>query len=135
MGVSLALDNPAKKIIAIQGDGGSTIGLQHLLEAARRNANITLVVLNNQLYGMTGGQISGLSTQDFKESKNFDEGAVAHFDVCQLAHQAGAPYCARITFHKNYNEVLKRAFQVHGFSLVEISSLMHSIWYRQDENP
>lgn len=123
MGISLALDDPSKKVIAIQGDGGSTIGLQHLLEAARRNANVTLVVLNNQLYGMTGGQISGLSTADFKESKNFDEGDVGHFDVCQLAHQAGAPYCARITYHKNYNEVLKRAFQTRGFSLVEISSL------------
>ena len=60
MGVSMGLADETKKIIVIQGDGGATIGLQHLMEAARRNIDITLLVFNNLLYGMTGGQMGGL---------------------------------------------------------------------------
>jgi 2-oxoglutarate/2-oxoacid ferredoxin oxidoreductase subunit beta len=122
MGVVMGLNNIDKKVIAIQGDGGATIGLQHLLEASRRNVNMTLIVLNNLIYGMTGGQVSGLSTNEFKNDKHIPDEAPP-FDVCQLAHQAGAAYVARVNDPKNITDKLVRAFNTPGFSLVEIPSL------------
>ncbi len=130
VGVSLGLDNPNKKVIVIQGDGGVTIGLQHVLEAARRNIDITLVVMNNLLYGMTGGQISGLSTQKFKEQRHF-EVDVPPFDIVKLAHASGAAFSARATSIKTYTEVLKDAIEVNGFSIVEFSSLCTSYAFKK----
>ncbi len=130
VGVSLGLDNPNKKVIVIQGDGGVTIGLQHVLEAARRNIDITLVVMNNLLYGMTGGQISGLSTQKFKEQRHF-EVDVPPFDIVKLAHASGAAFSARATSIKTYTDVLKDAIEVNGFSIVEFSSLCTSYAFKK----
>lgn len=121
-GVVLGLENPNKKVVVIQGDGGATIGLQHLLEASRRNINMTLIVINNLIYGMTGGQISGLSTNEFKTDKHVSDDAPP-FDICQLAHQAGATYVTRVNQPKQVTAKLVEAFQSPGFSLVEISSL------------
>lgn len=130
LGVSLGLANPKKKVLVIQGDGGVTIGLQHVLEAARRNSNITLVVLNNQLYGMTGGQMSGLSTNDFKSSKHFPDEAPP-FDIVQLAHQAGAAFATRVTDPKAFNQKLSEAFSVDGFAIVEVSSMCTSYAFKK----
>lgn len=121
-GVSHGLSDPSKKVIVIQGDGGATIGLQHVLEAARRNVDMTLIVLNNLIYGMTGGQVSGLSTNEFKDERHIDD-PTPPFDVVQLAHDAGAVFSCRVTSHKNFESVLTEAFNIKGFSLVEISSL------------
>ncbi len=130
VGVSLGLDSTDKKVIVILGDGGVTIGLQHVLEAARRNIDITLVVMNNLLYGMTGGQISGLSTQKFKEKKAFDV-EVPPFDIVKLAHASGAAYSARATTIKTYTQVMKEALEINGFSLVEFSSLCTSYAFKK----
>lgn len=130
VGVSLGLDNPDKKVVVIIGDGGVTIGLQHVLEAARRNIDLTLVVMNNLLYGMTGGQISGLSTQKFKEQRHFDVD-VPPFDIVKLAHASGAAFSARATSIKTYDEVLREAFTTKGFSIVELSSLCTSYAFKK----
>ena len=122
MGVALGLNNPDKKVIAVQGDGGATIGLQHLLEAARRNLDITLVLLNNLIYGMTGGQVSGLSTQSFKADKHIDDDAPP-YDICQLAHVAGAALTTRVSDPKEVTGAIQEALRTPGFALVEISSL------------
>jgi len=125
MGVSMGLANKNKKVIVVQGDGGATIGLQHLMEAARRNVDITLLVFNNLLYGMTGGQISGLSTDKFKELRHFEEG-IPPFDIVKLAHQAGAASSARVISPKNFNESIKNAIQTKGFSVLELASVCPS---------
>ena len=125
MGVAMGLANKNKKVIVIQGDGGATIGLQHLMEAARRNVDITLLVFNNLLYGMTGGQISGLSTDKFKELRHFEEG-IPPFDIVKLAHQAGASSSARVISPKNFNDRIKTAIQTKGFSLLELASVCPS---------
>jgi 2-oxoglutarate ferredoxin oxidoreductase subunit beta len=121
-GVSHGLNDSNKKVIVIQGDGGATIGLQHVLESARRNADMTLVLLNNLIYGMTGGQVSGLSTNEFKEERAIAD-ETPPFDVVKLAHEAGAVFSCRVTSPKNVAAVLEEAFKTPGFSLVEISSL------------
>ena len=119
MGIRMGLEHPGKKVIALQGDGGATIGLQHLLEAARHNLDLTLVVQNNMVYGMTGGQTSGLSSTEFKEPDR-PESAVPGYDVCALAHNAGAAYTARTFIGKDTAELWKEALSTPGFSLIEI---------------
>src|SRR3990172_7967939 len=61
---SILGDSKAKTIVLI-GDGGATIGLQHLIQAALLNVDVTVLVCNNFLYGMEGGQSSGFSPTDF----------------------------------------------------------------------
>ncbi len=114
-----------KKVIAFIGDGGATIGLQHILEAARRNIDMTLIVLNNLLYGMTGGQISGLSTQKYKEIIDFEKD-IPPFDLIQLAHASGARFAVRVNAPNKIKDTLKKAIQTEGFSIVEAASLCPS---------
>lgn len=125
VGVALGLNNADKKVVVIQGDGGATIGLQHILEASRRNIDMTLVVINNLLYGMTGGQMSGLSTNEFKDYKHSDDDAEP-YDVVNLAHHSGAAFSVRVNNISNFTDVLKEAISTPGFSLVELSSLCTS---------
>ena len=125
MGVALSLNRSDKKVVVLQGDGGATIGLQHILEAARRNIDMTLVVYNNLLFGMTGGQMSGLSTNDFKDFKQVSDES-GPYDIVNLAHQAGAAFSVRETNFKKYTGVLEEAYSTPGFSLVELASLCTS---------
>lgn len=125
VGVTLGMNNPKKQVIVLIGDGGATIGLQHILEAARRNINMTLIVYNNLLFGMTGGQMSGLSTNQFKDYKQSSDDADP-YDIVNLAHQAGANFSVRVNNLKKYTEILEEAFKTPGFSLVELSSLCTS---------
>ena len=120
VGISAGLNNPAKKVITVQGDGGATIGLQHLMEACRRNINMTLIIMNNMVYGMTGGQVSGLTNSKFKESILPDEGHIPPYNIVELAHQAGAAYAARIIGKGEFSDKLAEAIKVKGFSVVEI---------------
>jgi len=126
LGVAMALsENKHKKVIAFIGDGGSTIGLQHILEAARRNVDMTLIVLNNLLYGMTGGQISGLSTKKYKEIIDFEQD-IPPFDLIELTHASGARFAVRVNSPKKVKDTLKRAIEIEGFSIVEAASLCPS---------
>ena len=124
-GVALGLNRTDKKVVVLQGDGGATIGLQHILEAARRNIDMTLVVYNNLLFGMTGGQMSGLSTNDFKDFKQSVDDADP-YDIVNLAHQSGAAYAVRVKNLKEYTKVLEKAYETPGFALVELASLCTS---------
>lgn len=131
MGVSLGLNAPGKKVIAIQGDGGATIGFQHFLEASRQNVNLTLIVHNNMVYGMTGGQISGLSAIEFKAIKTPEESSVPPYNICELAHRAGASYCTRIIARADFSDKLVEAISAKGFSLVEIHGICPSYGYKK----
>jgi len=120
MGAALGLEG--KKVIAFQGDGGATIGLQHLLEAARWNVDMTLIIVNNMIYGMTGGQPSGLTPFGFTTVIT-PQGHQQHpYDLCKLAFDAGAAYALRIMAKGDFSEKLAGAFAVKGFSIVEIVS-------------
>jgi len=129
-GIAMGIDQPGKKVLVIQGDGGSTIGLQHILESARRNIDMTLIVMNNLLYGMTGGQISGLSTQKFKELRQ-TETNVPPFDIVKLAHESGAAFSARASSVKSFTTTLEDAIKTKGFSIVELSSLCTSYAFKK----
>lgn len=118
-GISMGLSDPSKKIIVFIGDGGATIGLHHILEAAHLNINMTVLVHSNMLYGMTGGQPSGLTPHGFK-TLTMPDGRMDHgTDLCQLVHSAGAAYTRRLYALGDISEALEEAFRVDGFSLVE----------------
>ncbi len=119
-GIAFGLENPEKKIIVFIGDGGSTIGLQHILEAARLNLDMTVVVHNNMLYGMTGGQTSGLTPCGFRTSTSVSGNPWSGYDLCALAHTSGAAYASRIAGIGDISSSLGEAFAVKGFSLIEV---------------
>jgi Pyruvate/2-oxoacid:ferredoxin oxidoreductase gamma subunit len=130
----MAMGLPAsKKVVVFMGDGGATIGLQHLLEAARLNASLTVMVHNNMLYGMTGGQPSGLTPPGLRTVITPEGSSLPHYDLCQLAHDAGAPYTRRVIGLGDFSDALREALEVEGFALVEVLELCTS--YAAKMNP
>lgn len=124
---------PNMKVIVITGDGDATaIGGNHFIHAARRNIDITVIVINNHIYGMTGGQYSPTTpTGDFATTcphGNIDP----PFDICQLAMAAGASFVARSTaFHSlEVQTILKEAITHKGYSMLEVFSACPVIYGR-----
>ena len=119
-GIKLA--NPELNVIVISGDGDCTaIGGNHFIHGARRNVDLTVVMFNNNIYGMTGGQASPMTPQG-KKATTAPYGSVDRaFDACELAKAAGATYVARGTaYHVNQLvDVIAQGIENKGFSLVE----------------
>ncbi|GBD08620.1 2-oxoglutarate oxidoreductase subunit KorB [Candidatus Thermoflexus japonica] len=124
-GIAMGLP-PGKKVIVYIGDGGATLGLQHLLEAARMNVDLTVVVHNNMLYGMTGGQPSSLTPRGFRTGITPDGVSLPHHDLCRLVYDAGAAYVARVLGLGDFSETLRQALEIEGFTLVEVLELCTS---------
>ncbi len=119
-GVKLA--NPKLNVIVITGDGDCTaIGGNHFIHGCRRNIDLTVVLFNNNIYGMTGGQASPM-TPTGKKATTAPYGSVDRtFDACSLAQAAGATYVARSTaFHVNHlTDMIAGGFNNKGFSFIE----------------
>lgn len=120
-GVKLA--RPEFRVIVMGGDGDLlAIGGNHFIHACRRNIDMTVLVFNNGVYGMTGGQHSPTSPMKMKSTTapygNLDK----PFDVVKLAISAGATYVARVTtYHYDLMvRYLKNAMEHKGFSVVDI---------------
>ncbi len=125
-GIKIA--NPRLKVIIPMGDGDcAAIGGNHFIQAARRNIDLTAIVINNQTYGMTGGQYSPLSPHDSKHSTATLGHIEEPFDLCRLAAGAGASYVARSTaFHVHQMvDLFSNAIAHPGFSVVEVMSQCH----------
>ena len=120
-GVKLGL--PELNVIVPMGDGDAlAIGGNHFIHAARRNIDITAIVMNNRVYGMTGGQFSPLSGSGTKAT-TAPMGNIDHdFDIVELATAAGASFVARTTaYHvKQISDIIRKAILHEGFSVVEI---------------
>jgi 2-oxoglutarate ferredoxin oxidoreductase subunit beta len=121
-GIKLA--NPELKVIVLMGDGGCGIGGHHLINAARRNIGVTVVVFNNFNYGMTGGEHS-VTTPLGGLTSSTPYGQLEHpMDICQTVAVNGASFVARTTaFDKGLPDLLAEAIQNDGFSLVDIWEL------------
>lgn len=132
-GISLALNNPKKKVIVYIGDGGATIGMQHLLDAAHNNFNMTVVLHNNMLYGMTGGQPSEFTPKGFKTPSQPEGRTKSGVDICQMVQAAGASYVSRVIGIGDISDALAEAFSRNGFSLVEVMEICPS--YAMKSNP
>ena len=117
------LSKPNLKAIVPMGDGDAlAIGGNHFIHAARRNIDITAIVMNNRIYGMTGGQFSPLSGSGIKATTAPYTTIDREFDVVELAKSAGATFVARSTvFHVNEcKDIIKKGINHKGFSVVEI---------------
>ncbi|WP_040292582.1 2-oxoacid:ferredoxin oxidoreductase subunit beta [Acetonema longum] len=116
------LSEPRLNVIVVTGDGDSTaIGGNHFIHAARRNINLTVVLYNNNIYGMTGGQYSPL-TPSHSIATTAPYGTLERpFDVPELAKAAGATFVARSTaFHTQLLvDVIAQGIAHDGFSLIE----------------
>ena len=135
-GVKMA--NPALTIVNVMGDGdGTAIGGNHFIHACRRNIGITAVVMNNNIYGMTGGQASP-TTPEGAFASTAPYGAIdPTFDICKLAEGAGATFVARATVAQPAmcEQILKKAIlhQKKGFAVVELVSFCHTQFGRKNK--
>lgn len=125
-GIKLA--NPELTVLTVMGDGDATaIGGNHFIHAARRNLDLTAIIINNSIYGMTGGQYSP-TTPFGSMSTTSVYGHVEHaFSIAELAATAGASFVARSTvYHATHlEEMLKLAIAKKGFSVMEVISNCH----------
>ncbi|OPX29873.1 MAG: 2-oxoacid:ferredoxin oxidoreductase subunit beta [Candidatus Cloacimonas sp. 4484_143] len=116
---------PEMKVVVVTGDGDATaIGGNHFIHAARRNIDITVILINNNIYGMTGGQYSP-TTPDGARATTAPYGNIDRtFDICKLAIGAGATFVARTSaYHAQESKLfISKALEHKGFSLVEIVS-------------
>ncbi len=118
-GIKMA--RPELRVVVTMGDGGLGIGGAHLLSACRRNLDLTLLVLNNFNYGMTGGQCSSTTPREAVVGSGFLNRLEMPVDVCQVAAAAGAPMARRIsTYDPALPEALQAAVRFDGFSVVDI---------------
>jgi 2-oxoglutarate ferredoxin oxidoreductase subunit beta len=119
------LANHELKIIAAGGDGdGYGIGGNHFVHSMRRNVDLTYIVMNNQIYGLTTGQVSPTSTKGMK-TKSTPAGSVENpINPIPLAIAAGATYVARgyTGQVKHLVELIKGGIQHKGFSLIDAFS-------------
>ncbi len=116
---------PGLKVVVLMGDGDSvTIGGNHFIHAARRNIDLTAIVINNFNFGMTGGQASGTTPGNKISSTTLYGNPERDFDVSALACVAGANYVARSTPYHSWalKQHIKEALTKKGFSLVEVIS-------------
>lgn len=124
---------PHMKVIVVTGDGDCTaIGGNHLIHAARRNIDLTVVLINNNIYGMTGGQASPTTPhQAFATTAPYGN-IEPDFNVCELAMGAGASFVARTTaFHaQEMQKYVMEALEHPGFSLLEIVAACPVIYGR-----
>jgi len=130
------LSRPELKLIVPMGDGDAlAIGGNHFIHACRRNIDITAIVMNNRIYGMTGGQYSPLSGAGTLATTAplgvIDES----FDVAKLAVAAGASFVARgTTYHvQELTGLLAKAMAHKGFSVVEVLSQCPTYFGRKNK--
>jgi 2-oxoglutarate ferredoxin oxidoreductase subunit beta len=116
---------PDLKVVVIAGDGDiSGIGGNHLIHAARRNIDLTVLMVNNSIYGMTGGQVAPTTPIGIKTTTTPYGNIEAPFKVADLVLAAGASFVARwTTFHVfQLKRAMEKALHHKGFSFVEIVS-------------
>ena len=122
-GIKMA--KPDLHVIVITGDGDATsIGGNHYIHAARRNIDMTVILFNNHIYGMTGGQVSP-TTPMGKKGSTAPYGSFENtFNISGLAQAAGASFVARASVHNGVQleNYIVKALNNKGFSLVEVMS-------------
>jgi len=114
--------NPKLKVIVMTGDGDcAAIGGNHFIHAARRNIDITTIVMNNNIYGMTSGQYSPMTPKGMLGTTAPYGNVERSFDLAKLSIAAGATFVARATsYHVQLlADVIEKALMHKGFSVVE----------------
>jgi len=133
-GVKLA--RPDKYVVCVAGDGDAlAIGGNHTIHGSRRNIDLTMIIINNFIYGLTNSQTSPTTPQGMwtvsQKAGNIDP----TFNTCDLAIAAGASFVAResVTEPKKIEKTLIKAMEHKGFSLVEVLSNCHINFGRKNK--
>jgi 2-oxoglutarate ferredoxin oxidoreductase subunit beta len=119
------LFNPRLKVVVVSGDGDlASIGGNHLIHAARRDIDMTVICANNEIYGMTGGQVSPTTGLGIKTTTTLKGNVEPPLDLCRLVEAAGASYVARSSvFHlEHLIGILEKALKHRGFSFIDALS-------------
>lgn len=132
----LKLARPDMEILVIMGDGDAlAIGGNHFIHAARRNIDMTAIVVNNHIYGMTGGQ-SSPTTPLSARSATAPFGHIEQpFPICDLAIAAGAAFVARSTVYHvtQLDKMIEQGMRKRGFAVVEAVSYCHTTFGRLND--
>jgi 2-oxoglutarate ferredoxin oxidoreductase subunit beta len=125
----LKMVRPDMKVLVIMGDGDAlAIGGNHFIHAARRNIGLTAIIVNNSVYGMTGGQYSP-TTPTGALTTTAPYGHIEQpFPIVELATASGAAFVARSTVYhiKELQKYIVQAISKEGFSVVEAVSYCHT---------
>ncbi|KIX14142.1 thiamine pyrophosphate-dependent enzyme [Dethiosulfatarculus sandiegensis] len=120
----LKLSRPDLNVVVTMGDGGLGIGGAHVLAACRKNLDITLLVLNNFNFGMTGGQCSATTPNDAQVSSGFLNRLDRPLDLYGVATAAGAPFVMRCSaYQKDLSQIMEQAINYKGFAILEIEGV------------
>ena len=135
------LANPDLHVIVTSGDGDSYgIGGNHFVQSCRRNPNITQIVENNQIYGLTKGQYSPTSEKGFITTTSPDGAIELAFNPMAIALAAGATFIARgfAGEPKHLAELIAQGIQHRGYALIDVlqpcvtfNRVNTYSWYRQ----
>ncbi len=122
-GTGVKMARPDLTVILAMGDGDSVgIGGNHFIHACRRNIDMTAVVFNNEIYGLTGGQVAPTTSANKRTATTPTGNTDPAFDISKLAETAGATFVARTTTFdfQQLNQFMSRAIAHKGFSVVEV---------------
>ncbi len=143
LGVKLA--NPQLTVIGFSGDGDAfAIGMSHFIHMARRNPDLTYIIMDNQIYGLTKGQYSPTSNPGMRTGSSPYGSKEEPIDGAAVALSAGATFVARgfSGDPKGLKEIFVRAIRHRGFSVVDVISPCVTFnrintydWYRQRITP
>lgn len=132
------LFNPELKVVVISGDGDlAAIGGNHLIHAARRNIELTVICANNSIYGMTGGQVSPTTPKDAKTMTTSKGNPEKPFDLCKLVSACDASYVARYSVYhiKPLINSIKKALTTKGFAFIDVVSPCPTQFGRRNKQP
>ena len=132
-GIGVKLAKPELKVVVIGGDGDiASIGLSHLIHAARKNIDISVIMINNMIYGMTGGQVAPTTPKNAYTRSTPYGNKVAPLNVVKLVAVAGATYVARWSIAQSLQ--LKKSIEniiLHkGFGFLEVISICPEVFGR-----
>ncbi|MBM3189429.1 MAG: 2-oxoacid:ferredoxin oxidoreductase subunit beta [Chloroflexi bacterium] len=132
----LKMARPDMHVLVVMGDGDAlAIGGNHFIHAARRNIDLTAIVINNSIYGMTGGQYSPTTPMgDLASTAPY--GTIERpFSICALAIAAGAAYVARSTVYHAWElgRLIRQGMEKKGFAVVEAISYCHTTYGRRNQ--
>jgi pyruvate/2-oxoacid:ferredoxin oxidoreductase beta subunit/Pyruvate/2-oxoacid:ferredoxin oxidoreductase gamma subunit len=131
-GIKLA--RPELTVIVTMGDGGLGIGGAHVLSTCRRNIDLTLLVLNNFNYGMTGGQCSSTTPQDARVESGFLNQLEKPVDICEVAGAAGAGFVTRASaYAPDLAQSLQAVIRFEGFSILDIWGICTGRYTRRNK--
>ncbi len=129
----LKLARPEMHVIVVMGDGDAlAIGGNHFIHAARRNIGLTAIVINNSIYGMTGGQYSPTTPENALATTAPLGHIEPPFRIDALAEAAGATFVARSTVYhtRELDRLIEMALKKKGFAVVEAVSYCHTTFGR-----